>query len=179
MSLAKALSSAYMPLSAAIVTGELYDPMVPASAEIGVFSHGYTYSGHPVACAVAAKVIEIYERDNLFERAATVGEYLQTRLQEFAEHPLVGEVRGVGLIAALELVANKGTRQAFTDYAPGVQCMKACESHGLIVRAMGNSIALCPPLIITREQVDELIEKLTAGLADTLDFVNRENLLVA
>lgn len=179
MSLAKALSSAYMPLSAAIIKGDMYEPMIEASAGVGVFGHGYTYSGHPVACAVADKVIEIYERERLFEHAAEVGQYLQSRLTQFSEHPLVGEIRGVGLIAALELVANKQSGQAFSDYAVGACCMKAAESHGLIVRAMGNSIALCPPLIITREQVDELIDKLAGALADTLEYVNREQLMVA
>ena len=106
MTLAKALSSAYMPVSAAVVTGDMYEAMVEPSAQVGVFGHGYTYSGHPVACAVASKVIDIYRRDKLFERAATVGEYMQGKLRGFEEHPLVGEVRGVGLIAALELVAD-------------------------------------------------------------------------
>ncbi len=180
MSLAKALSSAYMPLSAAIVSGDMYEPMVAASAGVGVFGHGYTYSGHPVACAVAGKVIEIYERENLFSHAATVGDYLQSKLRELADHALVGEARGVGLIGALELVANKTTGQAFADNTVGAFCMKSCEKHGLIVRAMGgNAIALCPPLIITREQVDELLEKLSLALADTLEYVNREQLWVA
>lgn len=180
MCLAKALSSAYMPLSAAIITGDMYEPMIQASAEVGVFGHGYTYSGHPVACAVASKVIEIYERENLFAHAAEIGNYLQLRLREFESHPLVGEVRGVGLIAALELVADKSTKQAFADNAVGGFCMKASEKHGMIVRAMGgNSIALCPPLIINEKQVDELIDKLGMALADTLDYVTRENLMVA
>jgi adenosylmethionine-8-amino-7-oxononanoate aminotransferase len=180
MSLAKALSSAYMPLSAAVVTGEMYQAMVEPSAQVGVFGHGYTYSGHPVACAVASKVIDIYQREKLFDHAATVGGYLQKRLQEFAGHPLVGEVRGMGLIAALELVANKESRQPFDGNAVGGFCQKQAEEHGLIVRAMaGNNIALCPPLIITEAQVDELVDKLGQALADTLDHVTREQLLVA
>jgi len=180
MSLAKALSSAYMPLSAAVITEDMYQAMVEPSAQVGVFGHGYTYSGHPVACAVASKVIDIYQREKLFEHAATVGAYLQQRLQEFADHPMVGEVRGMGLIAGVELVANKASRQPFDGNAVGGFCQKRCEEHGLIVRAMGgNSIALCPPLIITEAQVDELIDKLGKGLTDTLDHVTREQLLVA
>jgi len=180
ITLAKGLSSAYMPISAAVVSGELYAAMVQPSAEVGVFGHGYTYSGHPVACAVASKVLDIYARENLFEHAARVGAYFQQSLQGFADHPLVGEVRGMGLIAALELVANRDTRQAFSDNSVGGFCQQACESHGLILRAMGgNSVALCPPLIITEAQVDELVTKLGKALDETLAYVNREQLLVA
>ncbi len=179
MSLAKALSSAYLPVSAAIVTGGIYEALVEPSAAVGVFGHGYTYGGHPVACAVASKVLEIYERDQLFTYAAKMGAYLQQKLQHFTSHPLVGEVRGVGMIAALELVANRETRQAFVGNAVGGYCALRAQEHGLIVRAMGgNSIALCPPLIITRPQLDELCEKLGKALDDTLQYVQREGLLV-
>jgi len=180
MSLAKALSSAYMPVSAAIVSGDIYEALVEPSAQVGVFGHGYTYSGHPVACAVASKVIDIYQRDKLFEHAASVGAYLQSKLQAFASHPLVGEVRGMGLIAALELVANKDSRQPFADNVPAYFCQKACEDHGLILRAMGgNSLALCPPLIINELQVDELVDKLGRALDETLAYVSAQQLLVA
>ena len=179
MTLAKALSSAYLPVSAAVVAGEMYEPIAELSARVGVFGHGYTYSGHPVACAVASKVLDIYRRDRLFEHAATVGEYLQSRLNAFADHPLVGEVRGMGLIAALELVANRQTRQPFEGNTVGGFCQGRCEEYGLIVRALGgNSIALCPPLIITEAQVDELVEKLGRALEDTLSHVATNGLLV-
>lgn len=180
MSLAKSLSSAYMPLSAAVISGTMYDALVAPSAEVGVFGHGYTYSGHPVACAVASKVLEIYERERLFEHAAEVGGYMQGRLREFADHALVGEVRGMGLIAAVELVANRDTRQPFNDNSVGGFCQKACEANGLIVRAMGgNSIALCPPLIITEAQVDELVDKLGRAIDATLEHVTQNRLQVA
>ena len=180
MTLAKALSSAYMPISAAVITGDLYEAMVEPSARVGVFGHGYTYSGHPVGCAVASKVIEIYERELMFAHAAKVGDYLQQRLREFASHALVGEVRGMGLIGALELVANKSSKQAFEDNAVGAFCQKSCEDNGLIIRAMGgNCIALCPPLIITETQVDELVGKLGKALDATLDHVTAKQLLVA
>jgi len=133
-----------------------------------------------VACAVASKVIDIYQRDKLFEHAASVGAYLQSKLQAFASHPLVGEVRGMGLIAALELVANKDSRQPFADNVPAYFCQKACEDHGLILRAMGgNSLALCPPLIINELQVDELVDKLGRALDETLAYVSAQQLLVA
>ncbi len=180
MTLAKALSSAYMPVSAALISGDMYEALVQPSVEVGVFGHGYTYSGHPVACAVASKVLEIYARDNIFATAAKTGDYLQQKLRQLGEHPLVGEARGMGLIGALELVANKETRQAFADNAVGAYCMQQCEQNGLIIRAMGgNCIALCPPLIITETQVDELVDKLGHALDATLDYVTSEQLLVA
>jgi 4-aminobutyrate--pyruvate transaminase len=164
-------------VSAAVVAGQMYEPMAELSARVGVFGHGYTYSGHPVSCAVASRVLDIYRRDRLFEHAATVGEYLQSRLNEFADHPLVGEVRGMGLIAALELVADRQTRQPFEGNAVGGFCQRRCEEYGLIVRALGgNSIALCPPLIITEAQVDELVEKLGRALEDTLSHVKTRGL---
>ncbi|MAT93674.1 MAG: aspartate aminotransferase family protein [Halioglobus sp.] len=178
MALAKGLSSAYMPISAALIDGQMYEPVAQLGAEMGVFGHGYTYSGHPVACAVASKVLEIYRRDDIFAHAAAMGRYLQDSLQPLCEHPLVGEVRGMGMIAALELVACKETRRPFAGNSVGAFCQRACQDAGLIVRALGgNSIALCPPLIITRPQVDELVDKLAAGLDQTLAHVKRENLL--
>jgi adenosylmethionine-8-amino-7-oxononanoate aminotransferase len=180
MSLAKGLSSAYMPISAAVITGDMYQAMVQPSAEVGAFGHGYTYSGHPVACAVASKVLDIYQRDKVFDQARVMGEYLQARLATFREHPLVGEVRGMGMIGALELVANKQTRQAFEGNAVAGFCQKACEDNGLILRALGgNGMAICPPLIISEAQVDELVDKLGSALDATLQHVADKQLLVA
>ena len=175
MSLAKALSSAYFPISAAVIDGAIYEALVEPSAEVGVFGHGYTYSGHPVGCAVALKTLEIYQRDGIFDHAARVGAYFQRQLKAFAEHPLVGEVRGVGLLAALEMVADKTNKTPFANGAVGAHCYRQCLEQGLIVRAVaGNSIALCPPLIITEAQVDELLTKLKCALDSTLDFVARK-----
>jgi adenosylmethionine-8-amino-7-oxononanoate aminotransferase len=171
MTFAKQLSSAYFPISASMIRGDLYEAMVEQSAAVGVFGHGYTYSGHPVGCEVALKVLEIYERDQVFAHAARVGEYFQARLREFADHELVGEVRGAGLIAAVELVANKSTRESFDASVAGFLA-QACQDNGLIGRALaGTSMAFCPPLIITEAQVDELIEKLGVSLEQTLSYV--------
>ena len=180
MTLAKQLSSAYMPISASVIRGDMYDALVEPSSQVGVFGHGYTYSGHPVACAVSLKVLEIYERDHIFAKAAEVGAYLQSELQKFADHPLVGEIRGAGMIAALELVANKKTGQAFSGGAVGGFAMQACQNHGMITRAVaGSSLAFCPPLICTKAHIDEMMMKLTKALDDTLAFTVKENLLVA
>ena len=179
MTLAKQLSSAYVPIGATAIRGDLYEAMVEQSASMGVFGHGYTYSGHPVACAVALKTLEIYERDNIFGHAAQVGEYFQSRLRELEQHPLVGEVRGKGLLAAVELVANKTSRQAFDGGVIGAFAQQACQNNGLIVRAVaGSSIAFCPPLIITKAQIDEVISKFSQSLNETLDFAVKENLLI-
>ena len=179
MSLAKQLSSAYVPISAAVIPGEMYEAMVEPSAEVGIFGHGYTYTGHPVACAAALKALEIYQRDKLYERAAATGAYMQGRLREFADHPLVGEVRGVGLIGAVELVACKKSGAAFVDGRVGAFAQRSCQDHGLLLRAVaGSSLAFCPPLIITESQIDEMVEKFSLALEATLAFARQENLLI-
>ena len=177
MTLAKALSSAYVPVSAAIVQGDIADCINASATEVGVFGHGYTYSGHPLGCAVASKVIDIYVRDKIFDHAATVGDYLQGRLKEFADHPLVGEVSGVGMIGAVELVADKVSKKPFEGMKVGQFCAKAAEDNGLVIRPLGgNRVAVCPPLIIETTHVDELIEKFGAALNLTLDWVTAEKL---
>ena len=178
MSLAKQLSSAYIPISAAVIPGEMYEAMVDQSVEVGIFGHGYTYTGHPVACAAALKVLEIYERDDLFAKAAKMGVHMQSRLQEFAGHELVGEVRGKGLIGAVELVANKETGQAFSDGRVGAFAQRACQDAGLLLRVVsGSSVAFCPPLIIEEKQIDEMTEKFGRALTATFDYAKKEKLI--
>ncbi|ODS23196.1 aminotransferase [Candidatus Endobugula sertula] len=177
MTLAKQLSSGYMPISASVITSEQYEAMVEPSAKVGVFGHGYTYSGHPVSCAVALKTLEIYERDRIFEHAAEVGTYMQDKLRSLLDHPLVGEVRGKGLVAAVELVADKKTGKAFDDGAVGAFAQEACQRYGLITRAVAlSSLAFCPPMIITKEQVDEIFDIVKKVLDETLDFFHKSGL---
>jgi 4-aminobutyrate---pyruvate transaminase len=178
--LAKQLSSAYMPISAAVIRDDMYRAMIEPSTKVGVFGHGYTYSGHPVACAVALKTLEIYQRDNVFEHARLMGEYLHQRLQMLSGHPLVGEIRGKGLLAAVELVADKTTGQAFEGGAVGAYTQLACQNNGLIVRAVaGSSIAFCPALIINETQIDEMVDKFSRSIDETLEFVGKEGLIAA
>jgi len=178
MTFAKQLSSAYMPISASAIRRDMYDAMIEQSANAGAFGHGYTYSGHPVACAVALKTLEIYQRDQIFASAAVTGEYLQQRLAEFSDHPLVGEVRGSGLIGALELVANKETAEPFVGGVVGGYAQKMAQDQGLLIRAVaGSSLGFCPPLIITNEQIDEMMDKVTLALQATLDYCHKERLL--
>ena len=177
MACAKALTSAYVPLSAAVVSGDIADAIAGPAAEMGVFGHGYTYSGHPLGCAVASTVLDIYVRDGLFDHAAAIGAYMAQGLAKFSDHPLVGEVSTIGLLGALELVADKATKQPFEGMKVGQYCAKAAENNGLIIRPLGgNRIALCPPLIIQEAHVDEIMDKLGRALDSTLDFVTAEGL---
>src|SRR5262249_3881100 len=149
------------------------------SRKLGGFHHGFTYSGHPVAAAVAVKTLEIYARDKVFASAAARIPQFQEHLKKLGEHPLVGEARGLGLMGGLELVADKTTKQAF-DPKLGVapRCVRFAEEEGLIVRAVvGDTAPACPPLIIKAEEVDELFARLTRALDRTLDWAKRERLL--
>lgn len=172
MSVAKALSSAYLPISAVIIPESMYEPMVELSGSIGTFAHGFTYSGHPVCAAVALKTLEIFEERQIFAHVAKVADAFQQRLRSFADHPLVGEVRGVGLIGAIELVQNKASKQAFAGkQGVGAYCVQRGEANGLIVRNLGDSVAFCPPLIISEAQIDELFTKFEVALNETQAWV--------
>jgi len=172
MSVAKAVSSAYLPLSAVIIPEFMYEPFIELSADVGTFGHGFTYSGHPVCAAVALRNLELMEERDLFAHAARVGEHFQKRLRSFTDHPLVGEVRGAGLIGAIELVADKATKTPFSpSRGVGAHCQAQCEVQGLIIRNLGDAIAFCPPLIITDKQVDEVFSKFEIALNETLEWI--------
>ena len=178
MSIAKALSSAYLPISAVLIPENMYEAFADRSGELGNFSHGFTYSGHPVCAAVALRNLEIMEERALFGHAEKMGDLLQQRLQAFVSHPLVGEVRGKGLIAALELVRCREPRTPFhASDGVGAYCSNACHEAGLVLRNLGDAVAICPPLIITETQVDELITKLGKALDQTLDWAQKQGLL--
>ena len=167
ITIAKALSSGYIPISAVIVPEEIFEPIKKASNDVGVFGHGYTYSGHPVACAVALRTLEMYEELNLFSHVEKIAPKFQERVNKLGTFEFVGEARGIGLIAALEIVKNKGTKENFDPYGKvGKQIAEICQKNGLIVRAIGDVIAICPPLIITEEQVDEMFDILEASLTE-------------
>lgn len=168
MVVSKQITSSYMPLAAVVFTEAVYDAIADNSAKIGTFGHGFTASGHPVATAVGLENLRIIEERDLVGNAARVGRTFQARLAELADHPLVGEVRGAGLIAGVELVADKQTHRAFAPAGKvGARAFAAAQQHGLIVRAIGDVVALCPPLIITEEQVEELVARLRRALDDT------------
>jgi 4-aminobutyrate--pyruvate transaminase len=169
MTMAKALSSAYQPISAVAIPPFMYEEIERAAGELGMFAHGLTYSGHPVAAAVALRTLELYEERSIMAHAAKMGEILQSKLAALADHPLVGNYRGVGLIAGLELVKDPATRTRF-DASDKIafKATAACLEEGLVVRALpGDTVAICPPLIIDEDGIDELVNKLAAGLDRT------------
>jgi len=168
MVVSKQITSSYMPLAAVVFSEAVYDAIADNTARIGTFGHGFTASGHPVATAVGLENLKIIEERDLVGNAARVGRVFQARLAELADHPLVGEVRGAGLIAGVELVADKKTRRPFSPAGKtGARVFAAAQQHGLVVRAIGDVVALCPPLIITEEQVEELVARLRRALDDT------------
>lgn len=177
MTVAKALSSAYLPISGVMVSEDIFDAMVAESEKIGVFGHGFTYSGHPVCAAVAVRTLELMEERNILDHVRAVSPRFQQRLMALGDHPLVGEARGVGLVGAVELVADKSTKRSFQPGdGVGPQCGLRAESHGVIPRALGDNIAFCPPLIITESEIDEMFDRFTRGLEETEAWVEKEGL---
>ena len=166
MSIAKALSSAYLPISAVAVPDWMYQALLEPSREVGAFAHGFTYSGHPVACAVAQRNLELFEERQLVEHAARVGVHFQRRLQALMGRPHVGNVRGMGLVGGVELVADVASKRFFAPAAKAAFRLVAfAQELGLIVRALpGDTVAICPPLIIEPAQVDELFDLLERAL---------------
>ena len=170
---AKMITSAYVPFSALYVSGKIYQACADASATVGVFGHGYTYSGHPLGCAVALETLKIYQERDLVGHVRTVSPALQDGLRKFADHPLMGDVRGVGLIAAVELAENKHTRTPFDPKrGVGAYLVRRAQEHGLILRAMGGDIiAFSPPLIITEPQIGEMLNRFERALNDTAAWI--------
>ncbi|MGB0749311.1 MAG: aspartate aminotransferase family protein [Magnetospiraceae bacterium] len=167
MTMAKALSSAYLPISAVMINEEIYQAIAQQSATIGTFGHGFTYSGHPVSAAVALETLKIYEERDMSAHVNAVAPRLWYNLETLRDHPLVGDVRGVGLLAGLELVADKVEKTPFDPkQGVGAAVAKRAEQHGLILRALGDTLAICPPLIIETAEIDALAERLTRALDD-------------
>jgi 4-aminobutyrate---pyruvate transaminase len=166
VSLAKAITSGYVPMGAVTVTEPVYEALVAESGRNGLFGHGLTYSGHPLACAVALKAIEIYERDDIVGHVQRVAPVFQTRLRALADHPLVGEARGLGLIGAVELVMDKAAKQSFdASVGLGARAVAFAAEEGLLCRAVGgDSIGLCPPLVINGAEINELFDALQRAL---------------
>ncbi len=179
ISMAKALSSAYLPIAAITVPEQMYAALLDESRKIGTFGHGFTYGGHPVAAAVALKTLEIYARDRIFEQAAAKAPRFQARLQKLGEHPLVGEARGLGLVGGIELVADKASKRAF-DPKRGVaaRAVQFAQEEGVISRFLaGDTVSLCPPLIITDDEMDEMFTRLGRTLDRTHAWARQERLI--
>jgi len=166
MTIAKALSSGYLPIGGVMVGDRVAATLIGKG---GDFAHGYTYSGHPVCCAVALENLRILQREHVVDHVREVAApYLQARWAELAEHPLVGQARGVGLLGALELVRSKQPRQWFEPRGKvGERCRDNAIANGLVMRATADTMIIAPPLVITPTQIDELIAKAWRTLDQT------------
>jgi len=174
---AKGLTSGYIPLSAVIYSDEIHES-ISAPDPDAWFTHGYTYSGHPVACAVALKNIEIIEREDLCGNAARVGDYLEQRLGELRDLPIVGDVRGRRLMMCVEYVRDKTTREKLPDSCNiSKRISNECEANGLLVRPLGHLDVLSPPLVMTREDVDFVVETLGNAIRKATDELAREGII--
>jgi len=168
ISSAKALSAGMQPISATIINQRVFDAMLDESRKLGNFAHGYTYAGHPVTTAVAMETLRIYDEMDMIGHVQRVGPYLQSAIGKFADHPLVGEVRGVGLMTGIEMVADKTTRAQFSPARKvGATVDKHARANGLITRFVGDRIAFSPPLIITEEEIDQVADRLGKALDAT------------
>ncbi len=166
MSIAKGLSSGYLPIAAVMVADHVSRVLIE---EGGEFFHGMTYSGHPAACAVACANVRILRDEKIIERVDTVtGPYLQEKWKTLADHPLVGATRGLGFLGALELVKDKATRRRYDPAGEtGTLCREACLRLGLVMRAVGDTMIISPPLIMSEAEIDEMMGKVTHALDET------------
>ncbi len=168
--MAKALSSAYMPISAVMINEDIYSAIRDHANENGLLGTGFTYSGHPVPAAVAVETLKIYEEMDINTHVRKVSKVAIERVEALADHPLIGEARGVGLIGGLELVKDKATKESFGPEVANF-CGEACIKHKVIIRpCAAKRMAYCPPLIITEDQVNTMFDRLELALADTLEY---------
>jgi len=175
---AKALSSAYLPISAVIIDEDMYQAMLDQSRAIGIFGHGFTYSAHPVAAAVAIETMKIYEERNIVAQVRRLSVPFLKRVQALRDHPLVGEADGVGLICGIEFVADKAAKRNFpAEKMVGAACAGFAQEEGLFTRAMiGDRLAFCPPLIISEGEIEEMFDRFTRALDKTEEWARREKL---
>jgi 4-aminobutyrate--pyruvate transaminase len=173
VTVAKQLTAAYVPMSALYVSDAIYQVVADASAGVGSFGHGYTYSGHPLACAVALETLRIYENDDIIGHVQRVAPRLQQGLRRFVGHELVGDVRGMGLIGAIELAEDPKQRQPFDPKrGVGAYFLRRAQEHGLIIRVLaGDIITFSPPLIISEAEIDAMLDCVERALNDTVKWL--------
>jgi 4-aminobutyrate--pyruvate transaminase len=165
ISCAKALSAGMQPISALMINQRVFEAMLDESRKLGNFAHGFTYAGHPVTTAVAMETLRIYEETDIIGHIQDVGPYMQKRLGALIDHPLVGEVRGVGLLTGIEMVADKTTRRPYdASIGLGARVDAHARENGLITRFVGDRIAFSPPLIITRKEIDLAVDRIRAAM---------------
>ncbi|XP_022931321.1 gamma aminobutyrate transaminase 1, mitochondrial-like [Cucurbita moschata] len=174
VSLAKALSSAYIPIGAVLVSPEISDVIHSQSDKLGSFSHGFTYSGHPTACAVALETLKIYKERNIVEQVKRISPRFQVGIKAFSDSPIIGEIRGTGLVSGTDFVDNKSPNDPFPpEWGVGAYFVAECRKNGLIVRPGGDTITMAPPFIISPQEVDELISIYGKALKATEERVRK------
>lgn len=177
ISVAKSLSSAYLPIGAVLIPDFIYEAMLDESRKLGTFGHGYTYSGHPVCAAVALKNLELIEERRILDHVREMIPRFQERLLALNDHGLVGEARGIGLIGGCEFVADKSEKRSFPiEKKIGAYCSAKAQEQGLIVRPLADTLAFCPPLIINEEQIDDMFDRFAKALIETEEWVEKEGL---
>ena len=181
IAVAKGLSSGAVPIAAVIVGPDVYAGIADEAHRIGTFGHGFTYSGHPVSAAVASEALRIYREMDVPAVASRLGAHLQGALAEaLADHPLIGEIRGVGFLAGVAIVADPGSGKPFDPaLRMGARVERRCLAHGAIVRNMGDQIALCPPYVISPADIDQLVARLRRALDDVAGQVAQDELVAA
>ncbi len=180
ISAAKQLTSAYAPLGAVMVPDKVYQAYVDQSAALGSFAHGFTYGGHPLSCALGVKAIEIYQRRDIVGCVRQLIPLFEQRMKRIGEHPLVGEARFCGLVGGAELVADKRTKRSFDPKkGVGATASRLIEENGAILRALGDTIAICPPMIISEAELNELFDRFENGLNEAEAWVAKEGLRAA
>jgi len=178
MTCAKGITSGYIPLGASIVSDEIFNTLDAADE----FAHGYTYAGHPVACAVALENLRLLDEDGIIERAGSeIAPYLKEKWESLTDHPLVGEAKIVGLMGSIALTPNKATRAKFASSTGtvGYYCRERCFANNLVMRHVGDRMIISPPLIITKAEIDILIDRARLSLDETLAYLNAEGLNVS
>jgi 4-aminobutyrate--pyruvate transaminase len=166
MTVAKQLSSAYLPIGATMMSEDVYSVIAKHSPKNGVFGIGMTYGGHPVCCAVALETLKIYEDDGILDHVRAITPHFQKRLKALGDHPLVGQARGEGLIGAVELVADKETREPFPPAMKAAPTLyNHVAEHGVLCRPLpGDAMGICPPMIVTESEIDEIFDAIEKGL---------------
>jgi 4-aminobutyrate--pyruvate transaminase len=178
ISVAKQLSSAYLPISALMINEKVYQAIKTESAKIGTFGHGFTYSGHPVAAAVALETLDIYRERDILGHVRRIVPRFQGHLKRLAGHPLIGEARGVGLVGGLEVSPDKARRALFDPkYMVAAEVARRAQAHGVITRGLGDVVNLCPPLIIDEPLVDEMMTRIERALDETHSWARAEGLM--
>lgn len=178
MSLAKQLTAGYAPLSAVAMNQDMADVIEANTGKIGTFGHGFTYGGHPMGCAVGVAALDIYKRRDILGHVRRIAPGFQARIRSYADHPLVGEARGVGLLGALELSPDKTGRAMFTPAGKvGPRLAVELVNRGIILRAIGDTLAFCPPMIITEDELEEMFAPLGDALDATLVWARAEGFM--